>query len=118
MAEAPHRPGTTTPTTKSRRYTVGYIRDAKYRHVPAVTLKGHWLKEKGFETGTALEVKVLPGCLILAAQELQSKPPAEPEVMSTLKRACKKLSDRKQRESAAFIELVAAPQKRLRIGGN
>jgi cytochrome c1 len=40
--------------------------------------------------------------------------PAEPEVVTTLKRACKKLSDRKQREIVAFIELVAAPQKRPR----
>jgi toxic protein SymE len=34
--------------------------------------------------------------------------------MDTLKRACKKLSDRKQQEKAAFIELVATPKKRLR----
>jgi toxic protein SymE len=92
--------------------------DAKYQPVPAVTLKGHWLKEMGFDTGTALEVKVLPGCLILAAQEPQPEPPAEPQVVSTLKRACKKLSDRKQREIAPFIELVTAPQRRVRSGGN
>lgn len=34
------------PTTRC--YTVGYICDAKYQPVPAVTLKGHWLKEMGF----------------------------------------------------------------------
>ncbi|WP_246758239.1 hypothetical protein [Erwinia phyllosphaerae] len=34
--------------------------------------------------------------------------------MTTLKRACKKLSDRKQREIAAYIELVATPHKRPR----
>lgn len=72
----------------------------------------------GFDTGTALEVKVLPGCLILAAQEEPPEPPTEPEVVTTLKRACKKLSDRKQREIAAFIELVVTPQRRLRSGGN
>ncbi|MEW5292002.1 hypothetical protein ABW286_22970 [Erwinia papayae] len=72
----------------------------------------------GFDTGTALEVKVLPGCLILAAQETQPEPPAEPEVVSTLKQVCKKLSERKQREIAAFIELVAAPRRPHRSSGN
>ncbi|QGU89254.1 hypothetical protein [Erwinia sorbitola] len=38
----------------------------------------------------------------------------EPEVITTLKQLCKKLSDRKQREIAAFIELVTTPQKRPR----
>ena len=112
MAETHHKPEIATPTT--RYYTVGYVSDTKYQPVPAVTLKGHWLKEMGFNTGTALEVKVLPGCLILAAQEQLPELPAEPEVVTTLKRACKKLSDRKQREISAFIELVAAPQKRPR----
>ncbi len=116
MAETHHKPETGTPTTRC--YTVGYVSDAKYQPVPAVTLKGHWLKEIGFDTGTALEVKVLPGCLILAVQEPQPEPPAEPEVVTTLKRACKKLSDRKQRQISEFIDLVAAPQKRLRSGGN
>ncbi|WP_233592527.1 SymE family type I addiction module toxin [Erwinia psidii] len=59
-------------------------------------------------------MRVLPGCLILAAQEPQPEPPPEPEVVTTLKRVCKKLSDRKQREIAAFIDLVATPQKRPR----
>ncbi|MFC0138948.1 SymE family type I addiction module toxin [Erwinia mallotivora] len=116
MAETHHNPETGTPTTRC--YTVVYVSDAKYRPVPAVTLKGHWLREMGFDTGTALEVKVLPGCLILAAQEPQSEPPTEPEVVTTLKQVCKKLSERKQREIAAFIELVAAPQRRLSSGGN
>jgi len=53
-------------------------------------------------------------CLIITRQEPQPEPPAEPEVVTTLKRACKKLSACKQREIAAFIELVATPQKRPR----
>jgi len=82
---------------------------------PVLNVAEAWrLKEMGFETGTALEVKVLPGCLILAAQEPQPEPPAEPEVVTTLRKACKKLSARKQREIAVFIELVATPQKRPR----
>ncbi|WP_024471986.1 hypothetical protein [Pantoea ananatis] len=65
-------------------------------------------------TGTALEVKVLPGCLILTAQEPPPEPPEEPEVVTTLRRACKKLSERKRREIAEFIQMIAAPQKRPR----
>jgi toxic protein SymE len=38
----------------------------------------------------------------------------EPDVVSTLKRACKKLSASKQREIAAYNELIATPQKRPR----
>ncbi|MGG7448519.1 endoribonuclease SymE [Kosakonia oryzendophytica] len=103
-----HKPETGTPTT--RRYTVGYVSDAKYQPVPAVTLKGHWLTEAGFETGTPLEVRVMPGCLILTAQEPQSA--TEPEVVVALRKACKKLSARKQRQIAEFIQVITTPQKR------
>jgi len=53
-------------------------------------------------------------CLIITRQEPQPEPPAELEVVTTLKRACKKLSECNQREIAASIELVALPQKRPR----
>ncbi|WP_147197580.1 SymE family type I addiction module toxin [Pantoea sp. CCBC3-3-1] len=112
MDETYHKPEIATPATRC--YTVDYISDAKYRPVPVVTLKGHWLKETGFDTGTALEVKILLGCLILAAQEPQPESPAEAEVVFTLRKGCKKLSGRKQREMAAFNELVATPQRRPR----
>lgn len=45
------------------------------------------------------------------AYEPQPELPAEPEVVTTLKRACKKLSDRKQQISE-FIQIIAMPQKR------
>ena len=51
-----------------------------------ITFKGDWLADAGFETGTLLEVRVMAGCLVLTAQEL---PPEEPEIMKTLKQACK-----------------------------
>lgn len=83
MAEILYKSETATPTTRC--YTVGCGCDAKYQPVPAVTLKGHWLKEMGFDTGTELEVKVLTSCQILTAKE--------------------------PREIAAFIELVTSQQK-------
>lgn len=112
MAEQHHKPEVATPTT--RYYTVGYVSDAKYQPIPSVTLKGHWLAEAGFGTGTPVNVRVMQDCLIITRQEPQPEPPAEPEVVIRLKRACKKLSARKQREIAAFIELVTTPQKRMR----
>ncbi len=76
--------------------------------MPAVTLKGHWLEEAGFETGTPLEVKVLPDCLILTV-----KPPSpEPEVIQALRLLCPKLSARKQRELMGVIQVMAKPKKR------
>ncbi|MFC0138939.1 SymE family type I addiction module toxin [Erwinia mallotivora] len=116
MAEAHHNPETGTPTTRC--YTVGYVSDAKYQPIPAITLKGHWLEGIGFGIGTPVNVQVMPDCLIITRQEPQPELSAEPDVVTTLKRVCKKLSDRKQREIAAYIELVAAPQRRLRSDGN
>ncbi|WP_336717728.1 SymE family type I addiction module toxin [Pantoea ananatis] len=73
-----------------------------------VTLKGHWLEEAGFATGTPLEVKVLPDCLILTVKQ----PSPEPEVIQTLHQICPKLSERKQRELMAVIQVMAKPKKR------
>ncbi|EPU3935559.1 SymE family type I addiction module toxin [Morganella morganii] len=33
--------------------------------ISAITLKGHWLKAAGFETGFTFTVKILNGCLVL-----------------------------------------------------
>ncbi|WP_072166365.1 SymE family type I addiction module toxin, partial [Erwinia sp. Leaf53] len=70
-----------------------------------------WLREAGFETGTQVYVRVSPGCLILTAQEPQ--PDQEPEVLSTLRRACGKLSARRQRQITEFIQVIAGGQKRV-----
>lgn len=94
------------PTTRC--YTMGYVSDAKYQPVPAVTLKGHWLKEMGFDTGTALEVRVMDGCMILTVKPHSS----EPEVIQTLRQLCPKLSARKQRELMDVIQVMAKPKKR------
>ena len=46
--------------TYTQRYaTVGYVtRTPDYRRVPAITLKGCWLREAGFPIGVQLDVKV------------------------------------------------------------
>ena len=38
-----------------------------YSRSPSLHLKGDWLKEAGFETGTGVTVKISEGCLVLMA---------------------------------------------------
>ncbi|MCT4700305.1 SymE family type I addiction module toxin [Enterobacteriaceae bacterium H20N1] len=73
----------------------------------SITLKGYWLEYAGFTTGIPLKIRVMPGCLVLTAQEPLPPPPPEPEIMQTLKKVCK-LSGRKQRQILEFIEMVTA----------
>ncbi|WP_414147403.1 SymE family type I addiction module toxin [Erwinia sp. BNK-24-b] len=93
---------------------MGYVSDAKYQPLPSITLKGHWLSDAGFATGTPVNVRVMQDCLIITRQDPQPGLPAEPEVVSTLKRACKKLSARKQQQIGEFIQMIATPQTRPR----
>ncbi|GAB2932778.1 hypothetical protein GCM10011328_34980 [Hafnia psychrotolerans] len=61
---------TEVPELKTRRYTGGYILDWQtHEPEPTITPKGYWLEDAGFETGTPLKVRVMPGCLVLTAQE-------------------------------------------------
>jgi len=53
-----------------------------------ITLKGYWLEDAGFETGTPLKVRVMPGSLVLNAEELLPPPPPEPEIMQKLRKVC------------------------------
>ncbi|EGT0659730.1 type I toxin-antitoxin system SymE family toxin [Proteus mirabilis] len=39
--------------------------DNKTAPPPEIHLKGHWLKDAGFETGFTFTVKILNGCLVL-----------------------------------------------------
>jgi len=84
---------------------------ARYSRCAGLRLKGKWLEEQGFTIDTPVEVRVLPGYLILNAQEAQPET-AEAEVVVALRKACKKLSARKQRQIAEFIQVIATPQKR------
>ncbi|QLN17778.1 endoribonuclease SymE [Escherichia coli] len=92
----------------NRHVTVGYAsRYPDHAHIPALTLKGQWLEAAGFATGTAVDVKVMEGCIVLTAQ-----PPVaeESELMQSLRQVCK-LSARKQKQVQAFIGVIAGKQK-------
>ena len=59
MAERHHKSEIPASAT-TRAYTVSYVRDSRtYAPLPAITLRGNWLAEAGFSTGTPLAVKVL-----------------------------------------------------------
>ena len=92
----------------NRHVTVGYAsRYPDHAHIPAITLKGQWLEAAGFATGTAVDVKVMEGCIVLTAQPLAVE---ESELMQSLRQVCK-LSARKQKQVQAFIGVIAGKQK-------
>jgi len=91
--------------SNKRQITVGYAsRYPDYRRTPAITMKGQWLEDAGFTTGTAVEVKVMKGCIMLTAQ------PQETELMQSLRQVCK-LSARKKKQVLEFIKVIAGKQK-------
>lgn len=88
----------------NRAATVSYAsRYPEYTRIPAITLKGQWLEDAGFTTGSKLDIKVMEGCIVLTAQQPQ---PEESELMQSLRQVCK-LSARKQKQVQAFISVMA-----------
>ncbi|HAY7502003.1 TPA: endoribonuclease SymE [Shigella flexneri] len=91
----------------NRQLTVSYAsRYPDYSRIPAITLKGQWLEAAGFATGTAVDVKVMEGCIVLTAQPAAE----ESELMQSLRKVCK-LSARKQRQVQEFIGVITGKQK-------
>ncbi len=37
----------------------------RYVTVPSIRIKGHWLKQAGFTTGTQVRIRVIEGCLVM-----------------------------------------------------
>jgi len=88
----------------NRQLTVGYAsRYPDYSRIPAITMKGQWLEAAGFATGTAVDVKVMEGCIVLTARQ-------ESELMQSLRQVCK-LSARKQKQVQEFIQIISGKQK-------
>ena len=93
----------------NRHVTVGYAsRYPDHAHIPAITLKGQWLETAGFATGTAVDVKVMEGCIVLTAQPTAIE---ESELMQSLRQVCK-LSVRKQRQVQEFIWVISSKTPR------
>jgi len=80
----------------NRQLTVSYAsRYPNYSQIPAITMKGQWLEAASFATGTAVDVKVMEGCIVLTARQ-----------ESELSQVCK-LSARKQKQVQEFIQVIA-----------
>ncbi|MFP1853867.1 SymE family type I addiction module toxin [Lonsdalea quercina] len=58
--------------SQAERFTrVGY-RPIKANHdTPAINIAGQWLKDAGFTTGLPLKLRVMPGCLVITAQDIR-----------------------------------------------
>lgn len=62
-----------------RRMTVSYVstrhydrkteRTRRYTRSASLRLNGHWMEEAGFTTGTPLDVRVMPGCLVITTRQ-------------------------------------------------
>jgi len=95
--------------TTLRHYTVSYASTfPDYERIPLVAFKGKWLDAAGFATGTPVDVRVMPGCLVVTAREPE---PQGPELMQSLRKVCK-FSARKQRQVQEFIEIVSGNRER------
>lgn len=79
-------------------------RPVKFVRIPAIFMKGKWLKAAGFDTGTEVEVRVMEGCIVLTAREPS---PEEPELLTSLRKVYK-LSAAKQQQVRDFIEMMTA----------
>lgn len=92
--------------SNNRHLTVSYAsRYPDYTRIPALTMKGQWLEAAGFATGTAVEVKVMNGCIVLTAKQ------PEPELVQSL-RQVSKLSARKQKQVQEFIGVIAGKSRK------
>ena len=84
-----------------RVFTVSYAtRFGDYTRLPAFIMKGLWLNEAGFSTGTKVDVKVMKGCMILTSRQ------DEPEI-ETLMREVSQLSDHEQKQVMDFVGVIS-----------
>lgn len=88
-----------------RQMKVSYVsRYQDYVRIPALFIKGQWLKAAGFTTGTEVDVRVMEGCLVLTARELT---PDESYLEKTLKKV-RKMSDGQQRQVEEMIRVIGS----------
>ncbi|KAA8993529.1 type I toxin-antitoxin system SymE family toxin [Affinibrenneria salicis] len=58
--------------SQSERYLhVGYRPNKGNVSTPAINISGKWLQEAGFSTRQPLKLRVMPGCLVITAQDIR-----------------------------------------------
>ena len=95
-----------------RRMTVSYVsirhydrhtnRTRRYSRLASLRLNGRWMEEAGLTTGTPLDVRVMPGCLVITAK------PRETPLAEELARASALLPEKEQQQVLAFLQGVTA----------
>ncbi|MGU3414956.1 SymE family type I addiction module toxin [Enterobacteriaceae bacterium C34A] len=94
-----------------RNMTVNYVRT---RHIDPATLRtthytcraslrlnGRWMEEAGFTTGTKLDVRVMPGCLVITPH------PTDTPLTQVLNKT-KELPEHEQQQVMAYLQGVMA----------
>ena len=94
-----------------RRMTVSYVsirhydrkteRTRRYTRSASLRLNGHWMEEAGFTTGTPLDVRVMPVCLVITTR------PEETSFMKDLNKISR-LPEKEQEQVRRFLTGVAA----------
>lgn len=94
-----------------RRMSVSYVsirhydrktnRTKCYTRNASLRLNGIWMEEAGFTSGTPLDVRVMPGCLVITTR------PTETPLMKVLNKTTQ-LPQKEQQEVMAFLQGVVA----------
>ncbi|WP_348996383.1 SymE family type I addiction module toxin [Lelliottia wanjuensis] len=65
-------------------------------------LKGNWMEEAGFATGTSLDVRVMPGCLVITTLLKESA------LMNVLTKTANGLPEKEQQQVLSFLQDMVA----------
>lgn len=84
-----------------RHYDRKTNRTKRYTRSASLRLNGHWMEEAGFTTGTKLDVRVMPGCLVITTR------PVETPLMKELNNISQ-LPKEEQQQAIFFLQGVAA----------
>lgn len=85
----------------TRPYDRKTSRTKRYTRSASLRLNGTRMEEAGFTTGTKLDVRVMPGCLVITVR------PTDTPLMQMLNKS-KELSESEQQQVMAFLQGVIA----------
>ncbi|HCR58844.1 MAG TPA: hypothetical protein DIW62_14415 [Raoultella sp.] len=84
-----------------RHYDRKTNRTKRYTRSASLRLNGTWMEEAGFTTGTKLDVRVMPGCLVITTR------PIDTPLMQILNKSIE-LPEAAQQQVMAFLQGVIA----------
>lgn len=84
-----------------RHYDRKTNRTKRYSRSASLRLNGIWMEEAGFTTGTKLDVRVMPGCLVITTR------PIDTPLMQILNKSIE-LPEAAQQQVMAFLQGVIA----------